>query len=254
MNLSLNKGTIPELISLFRPTNDARPILLLGAGASFHSGIPLAADAVVRIVKANFAKVKLGYDWRFHDKVTTSDWKPYLMEQTWFQQYKENIAEAFPDAVKYLLTPQDFRKAFILDMVRPKLEISNGYKALADVVHRQLCWTVLTTNFDTLIADSFRNNQPYIKGIVEINKTASELVAYDDNNRCQIVYLHGAVEYYTDRIVAEETQQLDNRLIQNLRSSLRDAPLIVSQLLGQLITDHGLDTTPGPNVIFAAIS
>ena len=137
------------------------------------------------------------------------------------------MAEAFPEAVRYLLTPQDFRRDFILEMVRPRGGKSEGYHALADLVYRQLCWTVLTTNFDTLIADSLRDHQPYIKRIVEINKTGDDFIAFNVHNRAQIVYLHGAAEYYTDRILVEETEQLTPRLTSSLRSTLRDAPLVV---------------------------
>ena len=55
----MNIGSVPEIVSLFRSSNELRPILFLGAGASFRSGVPLAADAVVRIAKASYAKTEL---------------------------------------------------------------------------------------------------------------------------------------------------------------------------------------------------
>lgn len=51
-----------ELIYLFRASRENRPVLLLGAGASFRSGIPLAADAVKLIARAAYARLVKGID------------------------------------------------------------------------------------------------------------------------------------------------------------------------------------------------
>jgi hypothetical protein len=112
-------------------------------------------------------------------------------------------------------------------MVRAKLPISKGYNSLADIVYRQLCCLILTTNFDTLIADSIRDHKPIIPKPKEINRTKDDLSVFNQFHKCQIVYLHGAVEYYTDRILEEETNELNSELIRLLRPSLSSCPLIV---------------------------
>ena len=40
--------SVRELASILNPENEARPTILLGAGASFSSGVPLADEAVSR--------------------------------------------------------------------------------------------------------------------------------------------------------------------------------------------------------------
>ena len=42
--------SVRELASILNPENEARPTILLGAGASFSSGVPLADEAVKRIM------------------------------------------------------------------------------------------------------------------------------------------------------------------------------------------------------------
>jgi hypothetical protein len=48
--------TVRELASILNPQNEARPTVLLGAGASFSSGVPLAAESVKRIARRHYAE------------------------------------------------------------------------------------------------------------------------------------------------------------------------------------------------------
>ena len=46
-----HEDTVRELVSILNPQNEARPTVLLGAGASFSSGVPLADESVKRIAR-----------------------------------------------------------------------------------------------------------------------------------------------------------------------------------------------------------
>ena len=48
--------TVRELASILNPQNEARPTVLLGAGASFSSGVPLADESVKRIARRYYAE------------------------------------------------------------------------------------------------------------------------------------------------------------------------------------------------------
>src|SRR5207244_6077938 len=74
---------LARLAYLFRATQKSRPLLLLGAGTSFRSGIPLAADAVGLIARAAFARDVRGLPYR-QIHLAPSDWLPYLHRQPWF--------------------------------------------------------------------------------------------------------------------------------------------------------------------------
>src|SRR5207237_7023485 len=103
------RNVVAELAYLFRATNQPPPILLLGAGASYRSGVPLAGEAVKRIAKAAFAWNRLGMD-ETSCNPPPSDWMPYLESHDWFIRDPQKFAENFPLAVKHLLTPRERRR------------------------------------------------------------------------------------------------------------------------------------------------
>lgn len=199
--------------------------MLLGAGASFRSGIPLAEESVRRIAQAAYARVKLGL--RVHDsRVMLSDWLPFLQSQSWFIQDPTRFAENFPLAVEHFLVPREFRREFFQELVHSSQGPSDGYKSLARMMVRGLIGTVLTTNFDGLIADALREQTPKPPIVREI-KTPDDLVTFGLTSDFQIVYLHGSVEHYRDRNLHDETRRLDERVVQRIRPVLNDSPLIV---------------------------
>src|ERR1700722_7570741 len=68
---------VKNLAYEFRANGKMRPAVLLGAGASFRSGIPLAEEAVRRIAQSAYARLKLGL--AVHDsRIVLSDWLPFL--------------------------------------------------------------------------------------------------------------------------------------------------------------------------------
>lgn len=158
------------LASLFRASNDVRPVLLLGAGASFRSGIPLAAESVKRIGKAAYIRHELG--GRVHpSQVKLTQWLPWLQNQSWFIRGDDRrLAENFPLAVEHLLRPDEFRRDVLLDLIQPLNGVSSGYHVLADLMLRGLVWTVLTTNFDPCFPQALRAKQPHLKQFAQVNR------------------------------------------------------------------------------------
>lgn len=215
-----------ELAYHFRANNKNRPVLLLGAGASYRSGIPLAADAVKLIARAAFARHVRGVDYR-KCHLTPSDWLPYLQKQKWFIADPKRFAENFPLAVEHFLFPREFRREFFLEMVQAPNGLNDGYRDLAQMMQRRLCWTILTTNFDRLLVHALKELHPHVPEPIEVNRTADDLVRFATSNRCQVVYLHGAVEFYRDKNLIEETEHLDEKLLRLIRPLLSESPLIV---------------------------
>jgi hypothetical protein len=85
---------------------------------------------------------------------------------------------------------------------------------------------------------------------VEINRTADDLVGFSVYNRCQVVYLHGAVEYYRDKNLVQEVQRLDDQLVRRVRPVITDSPLIVigyrgsePSIMSHLLGKDGLHAT-----------
>jgi hypothetical protein len=84
MNSILNSSSPAKILAaVLRADNPVRPVMLVGAGASFRSGVPLAAEAVKRITKTAFIRNELG--GRAHtSQVKYSQWMTWLSSQNWF--------------------------------------------------------------------------------------------------------------------------------------------------------------------------
>jgi len=220
----------PDAISLvatlLRGEDDRWPIFLLGAGASFRSGVPTAADAVKQIARTVYAERKL-LGARPPERVRPSEWEPWLREQSWFNESAQSMAENFPATVEHLLVPAELRKRVLLEIMHPTNGISSGYGVLAELVMRGLVRTILTTNFDPCLPDALRARHPHIKHIAEVNRGPGDYGEFDVFNKCQIIWLHGKAEQYSDKNSRGEIDSLDDSLIQLLRPLLKASPIIV---------------------------
>ncbi|HKM65300.1 MAG TPA: hypothetical protein VJY39_22700 [Acidisphaera sp.] len=87
-------ATVRELASILNPQNEARPTVLLGAGASFSSGVPLADESVKRIARCYYAERVNGVV--LPEQVKTSEWWAWLAEQSWFIRDPARLSENFP--------------------------------------------------------------------------------------------------------------------------------------------------------------
>jgi hypothetical protein len=221
-----NKEAVSALAPLLRSSADCCPLLLLGAGASFRSGVPAAADAVKQIARLYYAqRVLVGA--RPPERVKPSEWEPWLQGLAWFIHGDDRLAENFPLAVEHLLTPAEFRKRAILDLMQPRHGLSTGYKILADFVMRGLVRTILTTNFDTCILDALKQRYPHIRHIHEINRGAGDYDQFSVFNKCQVVWLHGRAEEYSDKNAGGEISAVDTQLVGVLRPLLDASPIVV---------------------------
>lgn len=204
--------------------NDGQaPIFLLGAGASVSSGVPLAGQLVESIAKFAYCKSTA----RVLDDPTLmrSDWYGWLEQRTWFDRAAPR-AQLYPTAVEELLQPSYVRKEFFQSILRRALEPSVGYERLVSLMAKRSVTTVLTTNFDDLIARTVKGARS-VGHCVEI-KTPSDYSMFDTASGVpQVIYLHGSVDHYTDKNLFNETQKLDDDLVDLLRPLLRDHPLVV---------------------------
>lgn len=221
-----HSDTVRELVSILSPQNEARPTVLLGAGASFSSGVPLADESVRRIARRYYAE-RVVTGQVLPEQVKTSEWMAWLANQPWFIRDPAKLSENFPLAVKHLLRPQAYRQRLLLDLISPSAEIGSGYRHLAELVLRGLVGTILTTNFDICLPRVLNDKRPHIRHVAEVNRGPDDFREFDIFNRAQIVWLHGKAEQYTDRNLAEEVAQLDPKLVGVLLPLLQSTPLIV---------------------------
>lgn len=220
-----NDQAIQQLAPILRASNPARPVFLLGAGASFSSGVPLADESVRRLAKRVYAeRVLHGKVPAF--RVKTSEWERWLAEQPWFEP-GGNLAENFPLVVEHLLRPKEYRRQQLMDIMQPHAKLGSGYTMLAEFVRRGLVRTTLTTNFDPCLPMALDALRPHLPSHSEVNRTEGDFDEFDLYSRAQIVWLHGRVEGYSDRNLVEEVRRLDPELKTRLRPLLEDSPLVV---------------------------
>lgn len=200
-----------------------KPIFLLGAGASVGSGVPLAGQLVESIAKFAYCKATA----RVFDDPTLmrSDWYGWLEQRPWFNR-SILPADLYPTAVEELLQPSSVRKEFFQSILRRALEPSVGYQRLVSLMAKRSITTVLTTNFDDLIARSVRRVAAV--GHCDEIKTPSDFAMFDTAPSVpQVIYLHGSVDHYSDKNLVHETQRLDAAMVDLLRPLLRDHPIVV---------------------------
>jgi hypothetical protein len=159
--------------------------------------------------------------------VKPSEWESWLQGFEWVLPGAVRLAENFPLVVEHLLVPAEFRKRVLLDLMRPVNGISAGYKMLADFVLRGLIRTVFTTNFDTCLPDALRERQPHIRHIHEVNRGPGDYDQFNVYSKCQIIWLHGRAEQYSDKNSAGEVGTLDQGLLSLIRPMLNASPIIV---------------------------
>jgi hypothetical protein len=221
-----NREAVSVLGPVLRSTDEPCPLILLGAGVSFRSGVPTASDAVKQIARLVYSEHELK-NARPPERVKPSEWESWLHEFDWFLPGTDRLAENFPLVVEHLLVPAEFRKRVLLDLMRPVNGISAGYKILADFVMRGLIRTMFTTNFDTCLPDALRERQPHIRHIHEVNRGPGDYDQFNVYSKCQIVWLHGRAEQYSDKNSAGEVGALDPGLISLIRPMLNASPIIV---------------------------
>jgi hypothetical protein len=200
-----HSASVALLCSFLQPDKDARPTFLLGAGALYSSGIPLAAESVNRLAKKAYADHVRGGK-AFPEEIKVSEWLSWLQDQPWFIRGEEHLAENFPLVVEHLLRPEAYRRTALLDLVALKRDIGEGYRAMAELVLRGLAGTILTTNFDICLPKALNDKKPHIRHVDEVNRSPGDLAEFSLYSRAQIVWLHGKAEQYSDRNLVSETQ------------------------------------------------
>lgn len=220
--MALQIATIGRLRSLFVQGPD--PVFLLGAGASVKSGVPLAHDMVEKIAKWGYC-LENGLDPE-DLYLRRSDWYPWLKKQNWYREDAEQ-ADNYADAVENILQPRQTRKDFFLKILNTQVAPSKGYEYMVELMARKSVYTVLTTNFDTILPNLCKNN-PRLHH-VDVVQTASDFKTISTSPQYpQLIYLHGSVEHYTDKnTLAEINEALATSLVSELFPLLRDHPLIV---------------------------
>lgn len=199
------------------------PVVLLGAGASVSSGVPLASQIVKKAGRWAYA---VENDLHPDDpRIQRSDWYRWLTDHAWFS--KGDPGSNYPEVVEHLLRPREKRAEFFRERVlRTDLPPSRGYLRLVELMDRRAIHTVLTTNFDDLIPEAANVvGRPHYIHTIRVPSDDTRFSTAGEYP--QLVFLHGSVDHYTDQNRVEEVQHLRDGLVSLLTPLLRDRPLVV---------------------------
>lgn len=201
-----------------------RPVLLLGAGASVTSGVPLVSRLIDLIGRYAYCR-KFQRDLD-DPTLMRSDWYPWVSDHDWFEADLE-VQDLYARHIQELLAPRERRRQFLQEQVVVSPEkASSGYRSLASLVGKRRVHTILTTNFDTLVTDSCRRD-PSAASIITIQSPAQADLISTDPAVSQVVHVHGVVEHYADLNLTDEVAALDAMYAARIVPLIADHPLIV---------------------------
>ena len=239
---------VDKLCGLLRQSR-TEPVILLGAGASVKSGIPLASDMAYQALRWAMA---LGRNQQPEDpRIRESDVRLFLESQPWFET-SLSVDGLYQNAMQLLNTPRGLRRAFLMEILHNVSDPSEGYVRLANLAKRGITRTILTTNFDDRFEVAYAHGALLVASTKEAYKATSTAPQHP-----QLIYLHGKAEYYMDRIMTDEVQNLDADLVDRVLPLLRDHPLIVigyhgaePSVMRGLFLDHICEANYFPQGIF----
>ena len=199
------------------------PILFLGAGASWNSGIPSAGELSLEILKLGI-RLERNLDMSYQN-LTEKDCRDWLKQKPWFCT-KKNLEDLFPVVVKNILNVPSERQDYLNQFVRSNVIPSRGYEGLVNLMNRGFIETILTSNFDQCISKAMEKFK--IPQKINIIETQSDMVKFSTAPLIpQLIYLHGSIDHYTDKVIETDVHKLEDTLLENIPTLLRDHPLIV---------------------------
>ena len=191
---------------------NAKLVFFLGAGCSVTSGIPAGGSLVkewLTILHDNRGEGASFEEW---------------FEVTYPEGDLKNLAPLYPDVIKDLFKSSKDRQSEIERIMEGHVP-GFGYSVIAKIVenYRSVCSTILTTNFDELIADAFylfTETKPLV-----IHHHALADYIRSDLQRPTVLKIHGDFQFspINDE---QEQENLDPRLIESMQHLLQDSHLV----------------------------
>jgi nucleoside phosphorylase len=204
-------------------TSNPSPVIWVGGGTSVKSGIPLSDGLVEKAVRWNYCLEK---GKSFDDPrviLRLSDWLPELRAEKWFGD--KSLLDAFPAVAHNMLRPHENRREFFRKIVDTEVPASKGCERLAEFMALGFVNTILTTNFDRVLANFCHSHRrPHYVDVID--GAPSYKLLKTSTKHPIIAYLYGTLEEYIGRFNSDEEPSLAPELITRLVPILRDHPII----------------------------
>ncbi|MDQ3750762.1 MAG: tetratricopeptide repeat protein [Acidobacteriota bacterium] len=182
--------------------------LLLGAGASFSSGVPL----VWQMIQHFKGEVYERYGVKF---INEKEEKAWLSTQHWYQKKESEYAKFFEECYD----TETKRRSYIESIIA-NAEPSFGYMVLANLIHYGYFRTVITTNFDDLIYIASTTFTPTRPVVYSLGGFATEMTLTSERPR--ILKLHGDFLYSSLKNTGEEIKHQDTNMKKEVQKVLEE--------------------------------
>ena len=216
--------TTRQLIQEIRRHQPAELALLLGAGASHSSGVPLGSEMIAEWYRDLF------------ESRASQEERGRLTEETWPQAHEE----LFP----WLGKDQEYSKLFELcyrtpvrrqKYIEEKIEQGRpgwGYLYLANlIVQARRFTTVFTTNFDDLVNEALSRFLHHNAVVCNADSEVDNINFLSD--RAKIIKLHGDYLFLDIRNTEDELRELGKRMAEKFKELSRQIGLVVIGYAGR---------------------
>jgi NAD-dependent SIR2 family protein deacetylase len=228
-----NLRPVENLVNLVRdmPRQDPRFALLLGAGASWSSGIPTAENLVAQWRRQIFLS-QTGKDrWWPHYTLELEAWQQAYREclRNWEAVYGRQPSE-YSLLFSHFCPDVDARQGFI-ENICSGCEPGPGYIYLASLESAGYFKTFLTTNFDDLIHDALYRYGGAKPIVCAFDSQVASVRPVGP--RPKVLKLHGDFLYNNIRAVSAEVGRLDSNMQDKFEATCKNYGLIVIGYGGQ---------------------
>ena len=205
--------------------------LLLGAGASKSSGVPLASEMIE--------------EWRkiaHREQGGNQEFEQWCSGQDWFgkeNEYSRVFEALYPDPPS--------RQKYIETQIKDAFP-SWGYLYLASIVERGRFNVIFTTNFDDLVNDALTIFLGYNPVVCAADSQVSSINITTE--RAKIIKLHGDYLFQSLKNTVEELQQLDPNMESKCKQFATQCGLVaigyagydhsVMRVFEELLKDKGM--------------
>jgi len=206
-------------------------LIFLGSGASVSSGVPSAEQCIWEWKRNIFLTKTPGLEEQFSE-ISLAGVRQRI--QKWFDQQGTYPREGDPDEYGFYMEacfpiPGD-RRSYFQEKVR-QAEPHIGYRLLCHLALSDMLRAVWTTNFDTLAA---RSAAAFKLTPIEVGiDSQHRLFRVSRKGELLCVSLHGDFRYDRLKNTAEELQQQEKQLKDELIRQIREAPTLIAGYSGR---------------------
>lgn|GEM_PF-2953436 len=204
-----------QVIRLITQANKREFTLLLGAGASKSSGVPLASEMIAEWRRMAYEE----------SEPAGKEFEPWCAEQPWYKaddEYSQLFEMLFPN--------ERARQIYI----EPKVESafpSWCYLYLASIVRAGYFNVIFTTNFDDLVNDALTMYLGYNPVVCAADSEVMSISITTD--RAKIIKLHGDYLFKRLKNTGEDLRQLDPNMESKLKEFGKQCGLVVLGYAGR---------------------